>query len=258
MNTKHIVGTMLLVFFLAQAVNAAGSVGVNLSTAAQTGPTPVALGTAAHYAILSKTGISTTGTTSIIGNMGVSPAAGTYITGFGLTLSSTGRYATSSLVTGRIYAANYHAPTPSKLTTAIGDMQTAYTNAAGRTSPTATNLGAGNIGGMTIGPGLYKWSTGVTIPSTLTLKGGPNSVWIFQISGTLNLASNVNIVLQGGAQAKNVFWQVAGKTTLGSTSTMKGVILDKTAIIMKSGATLDGRALAQTAVTLIADTVRGR
>ena len=134
-------------------------------------------------------------------------------------------------------------------------MQTAYTNAAGRTLPTATELGAGNIGGLTLAPGLYKWGTGVIIPTNVTLSGGANDVWIFQIAQTLTVSSGVHVILSGGAQAKNIFWQVAGKTTLGTTSVFNGNILDKTAIVLNRGATLNGRALAQTAVTLIGDTV---
>ena len=224
-------------------------------TVKATGPTAVNLRSAHDFAILSKAGISTTGTTTIVGDIGVSPIASTAITGFGLVRDSSKQFATSSLVTGRVYAANYAASTPAKMTAAVSDMQTAYTDAAGRTNPTATELGAGNIGGRTIAPGLYKWSTGVTIPTKLTLSGGAHGVWIFQIAKTLKVGSGTIVALKGGAQARHIFWQVAGKVTLDSTSVFKGTILSKTAIVMKSGATLKGRALAQTAVTLIADSV---
>jgi hypothetical protein len=129
-------------------------------------------------------------------------------------------------------------------------MQTAYTDAAGRTKPDATELGAGNINGMTIKPGLYKWSSSVLIPSVVTLSGGPNDVWIFQIAGDLTVGNGAQVILSGGAQAKNVFWQVAGQTTLGTTANFKGIILDQTLIALNTGAVLTGRALAQTAVTL--------
>ncbi len=125
------------------------------------GPAAVNLGTAGNFVILSQTGISTTGTTSIVGDMGVSPAAATYITGFGLILGAGNYSSTSSLVTGNVYAADYLGATPAKMTTAVSDMQTAYTDAAGRTNPTATEVGAVDISGMTIYPGLYKWGTGV-------------------------------------------------------------------------------------------------
>jgi Ice-binding-like len=240
---KNLFGLSVLVLFLLPIINAAGPAAVNLRTSG-------------GFAILSKSGITTTGTTSIVGNMGVSPIASTAITGFGLILDRSNQFSTSSLVTGKIYAANYASPTPAKMTTAVSDMQTAYTDAAGRKKPTATELGAGNIGGMTIKPGLYKWTTGVTIPTRgVILSGGPNDVWIFQIAQNLNVGNGAIVTLKGGAQAKNIFWQVAGQTTLGTTSNFKGIILSKTAIVMKHGAKLNGRALAQTAVTLIADSV---
>ena len=159
-------------------------------------------------------------------------------------------FSTSALVTGKIYAADYTVPTPTTMTTAISDMETAYTDAAGRTNPTATELGAGNIGGMTLAPGLYKWSTNVTIPTDVTLSGGPNDVWIFQVAGNLIMSSATHIILSGGAQAGNVFWVVAGQTTIGTTTAFNGNILDQTTIVLNTGATLTGRALAQAAVTL--------
>jgi hypothetical protein len=215
--------------------------------------TTVNLGTAGGFVILSKTGISTTGDTAIVGNIGVSPITSTAITGFDLSPYKTGTLATSPLVTGRVYAANYKAPTPSMLTTAVANMQTAYVNAAGRKNPTIVNLGAGNIGGKTIKPGLYKWTSNVTVPANVTLSGSATAIWIFQIAGTLNVASGKRVVLVGGAQAKNIFWQVAGATTLQTTAVFSGNILDKTAIVLKTGAKLNGRALSQTAVTLEAN-----
>ncbi|MEI6296689.1 MAG: ice-binding family protein, partial [bacterium] len=220
-----------------------------------TNPSVVDLGTAGNFVILSKSGISNTGTTAITGDIGVSPIGATAITGFGLTLDSSNTFASSSLATGRVYAADYAAPTPSAMTTAVSSMEAAYTDAAGRTLPVATELGSGNIGGMTLTRGLYKWTTGVTIPTDLTLSGGANDVWIFQIEGTLNISSARSIILSGGAQAKNIFWQVAGQTTIGTTAVFNGNILDQTAIVIENGATLNGRALAQTAVTLDANTI---
>ena len=128
--------------------------------------------------------------------------------------------------------------------------------AHGRKNPRATELGSGNIGGKTLLPGLYKWTSGVMIPSNVTLSGGQNAVWIFQIAGNLNLWSGRKIILSGGALPKNVFWQVAGKTTIGTTAYFNGNVLCKTAIVLKTGAELHGRALAQTAVTLDADVVK--
>ena len=218
-------------------------------------PASVDLGSAGNFVILAKAGLSTTGTTKITGNIGVSPIAATAITGFGLVLDSSRTFATSTLVTGKVYAADYVAPTPSKLTVAIGAMETAYRNAAGRTAG-VTELGAGNIGGLTLAPGVYKWSSGVRIPTDVVLAGSADSVWIFQIAGTLGISSAKKVILQGGAQAKNIFWQVAGATTLGTNSTFNGTILDKTNIALQTGAVLNGRALAQTAVTLDANAIK--
>lgn len=220
-----------------------------------TGPAPVILGTAGNFVILAKTGVSTTGTTAVVGNIGLSPAARSFITGFSDTLDSTNVFATSSLVTGKLYAADMAPPTPSNMTTAIHNMETAYTDAAGRTLPNFTELGAGNISGMTLAPGLYKWGSGVLITSGVTLTGSSNDVWIFQIAQNLSVGNGAIVTLSGGAQAKNIFWQVAGQATLGTTSDVKGIILSKTQIVLQTGAVLHGRALAQTAVTLDASHV---
>jgi hypothetical protein len=178
------------------------------------------------------------------------------MTGFGLIADATNTFSTSSLVTEKIYAADYAPPTPAKMTTAVSDMETAFTDAAGRTSPNFTELGGGDISGKTLLPGLYKWGTGVLITNAgITLAGGPNDVWIFQIAGDLIVNNGAKVTLLGGAQAKNIFWQVSGKATLGTTADVKGIILSQTLISMNTGATLSGRALAQTAVTLIANTV---
>jgi hypothetical protein len=224
------------------------------------GPSAVDLKTAGDFAVLTKTGITTTGVTLITGDMGVSPIASTAITGFSLAMDSTNTFSTSPLVVGKVYAASYTAPTPAKMTAAISDMETAYTDAAGRATPDATELYSGNLTGKTITPGLYKWSTGVSIDAsgTVTLSGGANDVWIFQISGDLTLNSGASITLLGGAQAKNIFWQVGGGTgvTLEASSAFRGIILAAKAIVFKNGATLvNGRALAQTNVTLIANTI---
>lgn len=219
-----------------------------------TGPLIVDLGTADNYVILAKSGVSTTGVTAVVGDVGLSPAAATFITGFSLSAPAT-TFTTSSLVTGQLFAANYGTPTPAALTAAVLDMQAAYTNAAGRTSPDFTELGAGNIQGMTLVPGLYKWGTGVTIPSAVTLNGGANDVWIFQIAQNLTVGNGAIVTLAGGAQAQNIFWQVAGQATLGTTSNFKGVILSKTLISFNTGSTIVGRALAQTAVTLNATSI---
>jgi hypothetical protein len=226
------------------------------STLFAASPMAVNLSSAGSFTILSKTGVSTTGSTSIVGDMGVSPAPASYITGFALTLPAASSFATSTLVAGKIYAPDYASPASASLTSAILDMQNAYTDAMGR-APNVTELGAGNIGGLTLAPGVYKWGTGVTIPSNVTLSGGANDVWIFQIAQNLTVSGAAHIILSGGAQAGNIFWVVAGQTTLGSTAAFNGNILDQTAIVLNTGATLTGRALAQTAITLDSNSVIG-
>jgi hypothetical protein len=215
----------------------------------------VPLGTAANFVILAKTAVSTTGVTAVTGDIGISPAAATFITGFNLNLTAGSAYSTSTLVTGFIYAPGYAPPTPVNLTTAVGDMQTAYTNAAGRTLPDFVELYTGNLGGKTLSPGLYKWSNTVLIPTSVTISGSATDVWIFQIAGDLTVSAAVNVTLAGGALAKNIFWQVAGIVTLGTTSHFEGIILSMTGITLKTGASMNGRALAQTAVILDSNAV---
>lgn len=219
------------------------------------GPAPVVLGTAGTYVILAKTGISNTGTSAITGNLGISPAQATAITGFALTLGSGAAFATSPLVTGNVYAPGYAAPTPANLTAAIGAMETAYTTAAGRTTPDHTELAGGNIGGLTLPAGLYKWSNTVLIPTDVTLNGGANDTWIFQIAGGLTQSSAAKVILTGGALAQNVVWQVAQTVDIGTTARMEGVVLSLTAITLQTGASANGRLFAQTAVTLAGNTV---
>ena len=220
------------------------------------GPKPINLGTAGSFTILTQTGISTTGVTSILGDIGVSPIAATAITGFGLKMDASNQFSLTPIVTGKVYASNYAAPTPAKMTSAINDMRTAYTTANGLTTSPIVNKYAGDISGRTLPGGLYKWSTGVLISNVgVTLKGGPNDVWVFQIAQNLTVNNSAKITLVGGAQAKNIFWVVAGKATLGTAADFSGIILSKTLISLNTGAKVKGRLLAQTAVTLIANKV---
>ena len=215
---------------------------------------PVNLRTAGDYVILAESGISTVPPSAVTGDMGVYPIMATAITNFALIADSTNVFSISMQVTGKIYAAGYAVPTPANLLTAIGDMGLAYTDAAGR-APDVTELGAGSIGGMTLAPGVYQWSSGLLIPTDLTLHGSSTAVWIFQIAQTLTLSSAVNVHLTGGALSKNVFWQVAGSVELGTTSHLEGIILSATMINLRTGASIAGRLLAQTAVTLDTSTV---
>jgi hypothetical protein len=132
---------------------------------------------------------------------------------------------------------------------AVLDMGTAYADAGAR-APDYTELGAGNIGGLNLGPATYKWGTGVLIPTNVTLTGGANDVWIFQIAQGLTVSSGVQIILAGGALPQHIFWQTFAAADIGTTSVFKGVILSQTSIAMKTGSSVDGRLLAQTGVTL--------
>jgi len=210
----------------------------------------VDLGMAGNFVILSKSGITDVPSSAITGDIGTSPITGAAI---GVTCAE---------VSGTIYTVDAAGPMPcrvinaSRLTTAIKNMQTAYTDAAGRPvsintlTQTYLNLGAGEIGGLTLKPGVYKWTSALTISNDVTLSGSSKDIWIFQISQTLFLANGKKITLTGGAQAKNIFWQVAEGVTLGTTSQFKGIILGKTLIALQTGASINGRLLAQTAVTL--------
>lgn len=208
------------------------------------GPAPVSLGSAGAFTILSQTGITDVYASAITGNVGTSP-----ITGAALLLSC-------GEVTGTIYTVDAAGPLPCAVTDATGltaavlDMGTAYEDASGRVSPDFTELGAGEVGGLTLVPGLYKWGTDLLITTDVTLSGGPNDVWIFQVAGGLNQANGTRVTLAGGALPKNIFWQVAGDVTIGTTAHFEGVVLAKTLIAANTGASINGRLLAQTAVTL--------
>ncbi len=212
--------------------------------------TRVKLGLAGSFTILSKTGITDVYPSVITGDVGSSPITGAAI------------LVTCTEVSGTVYSVDAAGPIPcsitdaQRLTTAVGNMQAAYIDAAGRPNPKYLNLGAGNIGGKTLRPGLYKWTSALLIPSDITILGSSTDIWIFQVAGTLDMSSAVKIILKGGAQAKNIFWQVAGAVTLKTTSHFEGIILAKKNINLRTGASINGKLLAQTAVTLQKSTVK--
>jgi len=228
--------TALLIMVVSGSVGARSERGL--------GPVPVNLGTAGTFALLSKTGITDVYASAIVGDVGTSP-----ITGAALLL-------TCGEVSGKLFVVDAAGPLPcainnaSFLDTAVLDMGFAYDDAAGRVFPDFTELGAGEIGGLTLEPGLYKWGTALLISTDVTLTGGPDDVWIFQVAGTLNQANGTRVTLAGGARAKNIFWQVAGAAMLGTTAHFEGILLGKTLIAANTGASVNGRLLAQTAVTL--------
>jgi hypothetical protein len=214
----------------------------------------VDLGTAGNFVIVAKSGVSTVPPAAIVGNIAVSPIAAGAITGFALRADRTNTFSTSSQVVGRIYAADYASPTPATLTVAVHDMERAFTDAAGR-APNVVELGAGNLGGMTLSPGVYKWGTSVLVPTNITLSGSATDVWIFEIAQNLTFASGARVVMAGGARPEHVFWQVSQGVSLGSTAHLEGIVLAKTAITLNASASVKGKLLAQTAVTLIANKI---
>ena len=226
-----------------------GTSSVVADTTPATSPASVGLGTAANFVILAKSGISTVPQSSVTGNIGVSPIARGGMTGFSETVDGSNTFSTSTQVVGRLYAADYASPSPADLGAAVLDMQAAYSDAAGR-APDYTELGAGNIGGMTLTPGTYRWSTVLSIPTDVTLNGGPDDVFIFQVAGGITQASATNVILTGGARAQNVFWQAAGVVAIGTTAHLEGIVLGATGITLATGASVTGRLFAQTAVTL--------
>lgn len=219
------------------------------------GPAPVGLGSAGNFVVLAKTAISTVPPSVITGDLGLSPAAQSFVTGFSLVADATNVFARATQVTGKIYSANDAVPTPANLTVAVSNLEGAYVDAASRTLPDFTELHGGAIGGQVLVPGLYKWTSAISIASDVTLTGGANDVWIFQTSGDLSSSAATKITLSGGAQARNVFWQVAGKVTLGATSHFEGIVLCKTEVTLQTGASLKGRVLAQSQVALQQATV---
>ena len=205
------------------------------------GPAAVNLGTTANFVILSGAAITTTGGGIINGNIGASPIAGSAI---GVSCAQ---------VVGIIYAVDASGPPcavidPSRLTTAKGDLTTAYNDAANRTpvpSGPFLNPNSGNLGGLNLAPGLYKFTTTALITGAdLTLTGGAADVWIFQCAQDLQLGSGIKVILAGGARADNIFWQVGTSAVLGTSSDFKGTILADQAITMNTSSTMEGRALA--------------
>ena len=190
---------------------------------------PVVLLSAGSFGVLAGSTVTNTGGTSITGDLGVSP--GTAVTGF-----------PPGNVIGTMQTGN---PTSAQ---AIADLTTAYNDAAGRTlCPVSV---AGNLGGMTLAPGLYKSTSSLEVTSgdlTLDAQGDEDAVFIFQMAATLTTTVGRQVILAGGAKATNVFWQIGSSATLGTASTFQGTILADQAITLGTGATLDGRVLARIA-----------
>ena len=252
------VGLVLLLAGLS-AAGCGAAVSNNPRNPAGQGPAPVTLGTSANlaaaggYVILAKTGITNvTGSSITGGQLGLSPAAASYITGLALTADVSNVFSTSPSVPspGRVYASDYAVPSPVNLTAAVLSMQAAYDDAAGRTPADVLDLGSGNLGGRTLAPGLYTFGSGVTLPADVTFAGTATDTWILQVANDLDLAAGSRVKLSGGALAANIVWQVAGQVTLHAGAHLEGILLGKTGITLQTAASLHGRALAQTLVAL--------
>lgn len=213
---------------------------------------PVSLGTAGAFVILAKTGVtnSVAATLSITGDIGSSPITAAAMN----TIPCANVNGTIYGVDAAYSGGNCFFDSESNKTlvdTAVLDMELAYADALGRTSPDFIELAAGDISGMTLVPGLYKWETGVLISGAgITLSGGATDVWIFQIGDNLTIGNSANITMSEGVNPKNVFWQVSGQATIGTDVNFKGIILSHSLISVDTGTIVNGRLFAQTKVTL--------
>jgi len=223
------------------------------------GPAPVWLGAtndmqkSGGYVLLAKTGISNvTGSSISGGHVGISPAPFSSIAGFALVADSTEEFATSAAVTApyRVYASDYSGTTSTNLSKSVDSMEAAYEDAARRTTPDHLDLAEGNLGGQTLSPGLYTWNGSVSIPSDVTISGGPTDVWIFQIANDLDQTAGTSILLTGDANPANIFWQVGGEVLIHENANFKGVILSRTDVTLRTSATLVGRIHAQSSIVL--------
>jgi hypothetical protein len=220
-------------------------------------PDIVDIGKAGEYTILAKSGISNVAPSRIQGNIAVSPITGTSMTGFDLILETEGRYSTSDQFEGKAYAANYVAPTPATLTTAVSNMEAAYTDAAGRAGDgDKLNLGSGKLGEYVgssdnkLTAGVYTFGTSdVTIKENIYFSGDAKSVFIIRMTGNLRQMTDTSVIL-GEVKAENIFWQIAGNVVVEEGASMAGVLLVKTDVLFMTGSFLEGRVLSQTAVNL--------
>ena len=274
-----------------------GGTGTGTGTGTGAGPVVcsgascVNLGTSANYVILDEATVTftptatTTTVPTITGNIGLSPAAASFMTGFALALDPAKCFSTSTRVTGKLYAADYSSvngcatattDTATILTAAVGDKNAAYSAAAAKATsggglPTGGPKECPGVGAMSdvnnaltagggfpstgLPAGVYTCGVNITIPGNLTLNGNATDVWVFKTTGTLAQANATNVFLTGGALPQNVFWQVTGGVTIQGTAHMEGVVLSASNIQLITGATVKGRLLAKTGVLMDSNTV---
>ncbi len=221
-------------------------------TTATPGSGPVApnLKNVANYAILAGTTVAIGAAGAVTGNVGLTPGSSSAMTGLGLVLDTSGTFSTSPVVVGKVYTANNAAPTPATLSADALAMQAAYADGSGRAQPDGIGLGAGQLGGLKLIPGLYNWSGAALITTDVTLNGGANDVWILQVGGALTVAATAKVKLTGGAQANNVYWVVVGAVAVGANAQFEGNILSQAAVSAGAGATVNGRMLTPASATL--------
>ena len=199
----------------------------------------VSLAGSSGLVILAGSSITSTGATNITGDIGLSP--GSSIGGF-----------PPGILNGAQHI-NDVISDQAKL-----DLTAAYNDAAGRTSTDIVTL-SGNIGGLTLTPGLYKSTSSLAISSgdlTFDAKGNAEAIFIIQIATTLTTTSGRKVILSGGALVSNIYWQVGSSATFGTTSVFKGTVMAMQSIKLNTGATLEGRALARTgAITMAGNTI---
>jgi hypothetical protein len=247
----------LLLLSVAALANTANGRYLRTTTEVTT-ETAIELGSAKEFVILAKAGISAVAKSSITGDIGVSPIAATAITGFGLTADSGNEFSTSTQIVGRAHAADYAVPTPETLTTAVSDMEMAYSEASARSSDDGNRTiskGDGEIGGMTLHPGVYTFEGDIGITNNIFLDGGPEDVFIIKTAGNILQAAGTEVFLElqdgeSAVKASNVFWQVAGHVRVGAGSHMEGILLVKEYALFGTGSSLNGRVFSQTACDL--------
>ena len=200
------------------------------------GPAPINLRSAAHFTILATATTTTTGGGIINGDVGLSPAG------------------SQGIPPGKINGTIYDGDTNGVAAQAQLDLTAAIIAASPAQLPGGINAGA-ELGGQTLVAGVYQSPSGsYAITGDLTLFGGPDDVWVFQMASTLTVAVSGRVILTGGTQARNIFWQVGSSATLGTSSVFEGTIMAYASISMNASSTLDGRALAQNgAVTFDGD-----